>query len=543
MALSPIAEIMALLAIASAIYPVIHLNRQIEQPGAKCMLMLCVVCASFPLAGLILPQPYGLYMRYAISTPIAPFYFLAIVGYLRIDWPGRRIVEHSLSTYCAVMVAWAVLPSPWHDIYLQLSTDSATAGSAIAYTAGLGAWIMKTVSYLLIVVAASLAIYRFSASRTISAHVTTLVVLPVLVGVADYLSVDSVLSTLGFSYMQIASTAGMFFLSYSLNKHRLWERAPVSRSLVLGHVRDPVCVVSDSGEISDCNKAFADFARTPIRQLLNTPVTDRLPTQLRNFLQAGSGNEYEFITTLGTRTTHYQAIITELQPGVPCSTRLLTLSDVTEEKTALASLARSEAALREANEQLEQLSYVDTLTGLFNKRYIADKLAEFEQANISFGLIKVSIDQFEKIKETHGSAAGEAVLIALGRAMESTCRRTDVIARIGGKEFAILAEETSDSRLRLAAERLHRHIRRTPVKLDNGVTLQATASIGATMMRRGQSVENLMSEADQLLNQAISSGRDCVRAGLDALGSGAFGAMVGQIGHVVSEDCESQTDG
>jgi len=173
---------------------------------------------------------------------------------------------------------------------------------------------------------------------------------------------------------------------------------------------------------------------------------------------------------------------------------------------------------QEANEYLSLTSATDELTGLGNRRVLFDALVERLQADDCgrSALIMVDVDHFKRINDTHGRQAGDEVLVRLAQTMLATCRDSDLIVRWGGEEFVALLGNSDELRLQLAAERLRLHIRRLVIELDNGVALQVTASIGATLIRAGQSAESALRKVDRLLIEAKAKGRDRAQCGLDS---------------------------
>jgi len=164
---------------------------------------------------------------------------------------------------------------------------------------------------------------------------------------------------------------------------------------------------------------------------------------------------------------------------------------------------------QETNEYLSVLSATDELTGLGNRRVLHDALAERLSGDDSSraALIVVGIDHFETITDTHGDQAGDEVLVCLAQTMRATCRDSDLIVRWGGDELVALLANSDERRLQLATERLRLHIRRLVIELANGVALQVTASIGATLVRPGQSAESALRQVDRLLFEAKAEGR------------------------------------
>lgn len=179
----------------------------------------------------------------------------------------------------------------------------------------------------------------------------------------------------------------------------------------------------------------------------------------------------------------------------------------------------AEAEPHQTSDDPEELSMIDEmtdeLTGLGNRRSLHAALTERLRADNPGGtaLIMVDIDHFKAINDTHGHEAGDEVLVRLAETMRATCRNSDLVVRWGGEEFVALLGSSDERRLQLAAERLRLHIRRLVIELDNGVALQVTASIGATLVRRGQSAESALRQVDRLLNEAKAEGRDRVKSG------------------------------
>jgi len=153
----------------------------------------------------------------------------------------------------------------------------------------------------------------------------------------------------------------------------------------------------------------------------------------------------------------------------------------------------------------------DSLTGLATRPSLQAAL-QAASSDESNGLIVVEVDQFTAITNTHGQSAGDAVLARLAGAMRETCRERDVIVRWGGEEFVILLHNSDEQRLQMAAKRLRSHIRRLVIGLDNGVALQITANIAATLVRSGQSPESALRQVEELIENARREGRLTLRS-------------------------------
>jgi diguanylate cyclase (GGDEF)-like protein len=176
------------------------------------------------------------------------------------------------------------------------------------------------------------------------------------------------------------------------------------------------------------------------------------------------------------------------------------------------------AALAELNRQLEDEASTDTLTSLPNRRtfdtYLANQLGGRERnpRNSLLGLILFDLDRFKAVNDTHGHAIGDQVLAEIGRRLQSSVRRGELAARVGGEEFALVMPDVSNqAELAGAAERIRNLIAAEPVATDVG-PLNITASVGGSAVRsvRTDTGAELYRTADSALYRAKDGGRNRV---------------------------------
>jgi diguanylate cyclase (GGDEF)-like protein len=154
----------------------------------------------------------------------------------------------------------------------------------------------------------------------------------------------------------------------------------------------------------------------------------------------------------------------------------------------------------------------DGLTGLANRRVLEDelvrRLALWREQKTPLVLVLADIDQFKRINDVYGYAGGDAALKHLGSVMTSTLRQTDLVARFGGDEFAMLLAAEGEHATALAISRLVRAIGDAPPLFD-GAPLPLTVSFGATSPESGVTSAELFRRADAALKAAKRHGRDC----------------------------------
>jgi diguanylate cyclase (GGDEF)-like protein len=175
-------------------------------------------------------------------------------------------------------------------------------------------------------------------------------------------------------------------------------------------------------------------------------------------------------------------------------------------------LAAMLASFRRLKATAEFNAAYDHLTGLPNRRSAQDSLnamfARGRRMHTALALVAFDLDFFKRINDEHGHAAGDAVLRAVGLAVRSAIRPSDVVARIGGEEFLVLLPDASDDDARVVAERL-----RTALgTLDFvGPDVHVTASFGVAHMQDSDlDAEQLLQRADRALYGAKATGRDGV---------------------------------
>lgn len=171
-------------------------------------------------------------------------------------------------------------------------------------------------------------------------------------------------------------------------------------------------------------------------------------------------------------------------------------------------------------ERLRLSGLTDTLTGLYNRRYLEMRmLAEVARATRhkqSLSCLFLDADHFKMINDTHGHAVGDLALISLASTVRRQLRAGDLATRYGGEEIAILLPHTGLRDAALLAERIRQRIAATAVPFGQGQSLRLTVSIGVAQLQPSpalteeQAAARLMEQADQALYRAKAAGRDRV---------------------------------
>lgn len=173
---------------------------------------------------------------------------------------------------------------------------------------------------------------------------------------------------------------------------------------------------------------------------------------------------------------------------------------------------------------LRRLSYTDVLTGLANRRFFMERLqAETRRAECMrrpFCLVLLDVDHFKQVNDRFGHPVGDDVLRAIAASMTTSMRcPTDLPARVGGEEFAILLADTNLNGAQVACERLASCLREQEFSARDQV-FRVTVSMGVVECRC-ESIEDALRFADMNLYHAKAAGRNCIVASLSPQPSGS----------------------
>jgi two-component system, cell cycle response regulator len=159
----------------------------------------------------------------------------------------------------------------------------------------------------------------------------------------------------------------------------------------------------------------------------------------------------------------------------------------------------------------------DPLTRLANRGYFHERahqeLTRTARSGYRSTIAMLDIDHFKSVNDTHGHAAGDQVLRVFASVLRGTTRASDLAARLGGEEFALLLPETSLENARITLESIRATLRETNVTLPNGAAVQVTFSAGiAVWPDDGTAVLQLLQVADDRLLTGKRGGRDVIVA-------------------------------
>jgi two-component system, cell cycle response regulator len=168
------------------------------------------------------------------------------------------------------------------------------------------------------------------------------------------------------------------------------------------------------------------------------------------------------------------------------------------------------------HEAVYEMMTIDALTGIYNRRYFEDafrrEVLRSQRHGRSLALLMFDIDLFKSINDAHGHLVGDEILKALCSRIRSRIRGDEIVARVGGEEFAVVLVETTRDNARKIAETLCDLIAASPL-LPHDPDLRVTISIGGTFTHGLEAItdQDMIARADQQMYLAKAAGRNCVR--------------------------------
>lgn len=298
----------------------------------------------------------------------------------------------------------------------------------------------------------------------------------------------------------------------------LAQRDTILQSL-LDSSPDAIGIFNENKVYQACNQAFASaLGIDDYRNLIGYKAEDILPEEVYSrFAQCddqviGQGKSVRYVDHMfdDYGETWLDVVKSPYRDPTTGTRGVLVLArDVTERHLA-------ERRLEEMNEELEKLSFLDSLTTIANRRHFDDKLETFWNLHIRsqspLTVLLVDIDYFKLFNDNYGHQQGDSALIEVAAAFQTVLTRsTDCVARYGGEEFAFILPETDSHGARVIASGIHQAIERLAIRHDYsqiGNTLTLSVGVATHVPQAGERPGQVINWADQALYQAKEQGRN-----------------------------------
>ncbi|GIC78727.1 diguanylate cyclase [Moritella sp. F3] len=275
---------------------------------------------------------------------------------------------------------------------------------------------------------------------------------------------------------------------------------------VLNNIPASVYIKDEERRFLYANSKVSTLFELPITEIIGKFETSILPQEMAAHFHKSDAEVFktnsiqrieETVSDHLGRTSHYLSIKAPI-----------TINN----KRALIGFSTDVTELYELKEQFQQQANTDYLTNLYNRRYFIEQAErEFTRSQrhaLPLALLSIDIDHFKHLNDNYGHPFGDKVLIDISELLLQGTRREDVVARIGGEEFAIILPNTTQDKGIFLAERIQKKLQNH----DFSVTcddLKVTVSIGVTVLSGTDSCfDELLLRVDEALYKAKNKGRN-----------------------------------
>lgn len=437
-----------------------------------------------------------------VVTPVAWFAFALTFSSGRAKAPNMALNVVSIIPLISIGL---IMTNTWHN-WIWADTWLADANGYITLLNVHGPWffVHAVYSYLLIFIASTVLTFSLYQSGQNWRPISAVVIAPLVIAAGNSYSISPLNATPWFDITSLSFAIAMLLMDKGLLRTGLMDSHPVIRDRVVEQLREGVVVIKPNGTIIDINGAALQILNAQREDIPSKPITDYVQSVPLTNLNSRQRNNVEL--TLNQRA--YDVTSSKLDPTSDDSDIVFVFRDVTERREA-------QSRLQQLKIELEEMAHTDALTGLQNRRLFISRLGEeaerVRRHGSTLSVLIFDLDHFKQINDTYGHDAGDEVLKSVSAVALDVKRITDVAARVGGEEFAMLLPETDAAGALHVASRLREGIEKSKTRAADKSRIQVTASVGvATVTRGNRDIEKILKLADNALYEAKHAGRNQV---------------------------------
>ncbi len=264
--------------------------------------------------------------------------------------------------------------------------------------------------------------------------------------------------------------------------------------ILLDESSDPIFMVRADGTCIYANKVFADSVGKRLNKIIGKRVRELFRKDEVHHLPA------IVKWVIESQETKVMDIRVPQKDGDHFY--ISTAKPIFNEKNEVVFVICSSKEITERKRIEDELRYIishDTLTGLYNRHFFQTELQRIQNSRqFPVSIVMIDVDNLEAANDRYGRKTGDAILIKLGTVLKDTFRTEEIIARIGGDEFAILLPETGEAEISDIIARLNRDIEKEQDPL-------LKLSLGSATAKEGDSLTDLMEQAENRLFQNKNS--------------------------------------
>ena len=461
-----------------------------------------------------------------ISQPV--LWFVFIVSYAR---QARFLKWRFIAMLCIIpIVSLTMLFSDrWFHLYYSSIKPLLENGGPLVIERNPWYWVQLVQSYALNAIGTVFLILRFIEFKNIFreqlAFLITAALIPLIVNVI-YQLVSNLTSSIFIpvDLTPISFTLSIWLISLGIFRTRLLDLVPIARDIVMEHIPEMVFVVDAHDHVLDANSVAEKWLGKSRHEMIGLDpmeVFKKWPQLINRFLSTERTREEVQISVNPPQML--EVVITPLyaEQTKELNGRIILAYDITQRKQLENELKNTNKILMAKileveflQEKLQEQAIRDPLTGVFNRRFLAESLdkevSKAERENIPVSIIMMDVDLFKDFNDTFGHKCGDIVLQDLANFLTENSRQGDIVCRYGGEEFVILMPNAT---LHDAYERAETWRRDYTARVihHGGKELSISFSAGvASFPLHGTSGESILYAADDALYRSKNEGRNKV---------------------------------
>jgi diguanylate cyclase (GGDEF)-like protein/PAS domain S-box-containing protein len=509
--------------------------RKLVVPGRNSLVFVLILLAVWSFTYAMITFSTSMEMKHfwlkvenigIIAQPV--LWFIFILSYIRqtrfLKWPF-------IAMLCIIpVVSLAMIFSDgWFHLYYTSIKSLTENGGPLVIARAPWYWIQLAQSYALNVVGAIFLVSRFIEFRNIFrrqlAFLITAALIPLIVNI-----VYQLISNLSPSFFipvdltPISFTISIWLISLGIFRMRLLDLVPIARDVVMEHIPEMVFVVDAHDHVLDANSVAEKWLGKSRHEMIGQDPMDvfkEWPQLINRFLSTEKTREEVQIS--GTPPLMLEVVITPLytEQTRELNGRIILAYDITERKKLENELKNTNKILMAKileveflQEKLREQAIRDPLTGMFNRRFLAESLdkevSKAERENTPVSIIMMDVDLFKNFNDTYGHKCGDVVLQDLANFLTENSRQGDIVCRYGGEEFVILMPNATLHDAHDRAETWRQTYSNRSIRYD-GKLLSISFSAGvASFPLHGASGESILYAADHALYLSKNEGRNRV---------------------------------
>ncbi len=453
------------------------------------------------------PYPnFWLYMTY-VAAVIVPAAFMTFA--MQLSRLGHLLKRPILIALCIepLLVLISLFTDTRHGLFFG---DIQTQKIGMIMGDGPVFWTNVIYSYLLILIGFLVLVRRFR--QTSGIYRKQIVVILIGMGL-PWLS--SLLFVVGFRPLPNADNTPLTFtiaglaFTYALLRYRLLNIIPIARHVLIENMGDGLLVLDAQNRLVDINPAAEQVLGLTKKSRIGEPIEDVFLEWADVVKALHEVNDIRIEVSINRPPKSYLDL------------KVSPLYDSNRNFIGRLMVWRDITPLKKAQIELQEQAIRDPLTGLYNRRYLQERLevelARAKRENQPISFIMVDIDHFKNVNDAFGHSAGDVILQKLATQLLSRTRIGDIVCRYGGEEFLVVLPNVTAETAHQVAERWRKSFPGSTMPLEY-TDVKATISCGISEFPvHGNTSEELISTADKALYHAKQTGRNRVTVWHDEL--------------------------